>query len=106
MERFDHVVQHCSGQAGINAYPENMVHYEVGVFERSDHTLWRIKISRLADKIAAEEQARSDPVAFEELHHLIARERRFGSRRDGKAEPTGLAVGCGFGQDEELLEVL
>jgi hypothetical protein len=51
------VIDHLSGQTRIDSYPECPVHDGVGDAKVSDNAIGNIAVSRLADQIAAKEQA-------------------------------------------------
>ncbi len=96
MKCFNHIIEHWACQTGIHADPKNLIHDEVCVFQRADHSVWYVSIGRLADEVTSEEQAGGYLMAFKEAHYLVAGKGRFKAQGDGKAEPTGLAIGCRF----------
>ena len=103
---FGDVVEHFSGQAGIHADPEDVVHHEIGVGQLAEDAVFAVLVDGLAKKIAGEHEPRANLLCLERGDELLAREGRILTHPDGKAEPRRVGAGRGLGQDEKLVQCL
>src|ERR1700731_1406689 len=55
-----HEVKHVPCQAGVDADPEHVVHYEIGVRQIADDAIIAAIIRRLPEQVTAEQQSRAD----------------------------------------------
>lgn len=91
-DRLNHPVRHLTGHARIDAYPESVVHDEVGVGQLSDDAVALSRAAHLVkrgmfDEIAGKEVARLYLPAFEKARKVVAREAGVVLDGDEKSEP-------------------
>src|ERR1051326_2556944 len=105
MKDLQHVGEHLASDSGINAYPEEVVHYEIGILERTHHAVADVLIGRLAQQVSGKQESRSDLVLFEIAGYLIAAERRIRAYGERETEPARVGVRRSFGQNEKFFEI-
>ena len=71
-DRRDHEVHHRPREAGVYADPECLIHHAVGVGEVADDADVGAAVGRLAQQVAAEEQARADLAGVQRPDQLVA----------------------------------
>ena len=105
-DRCNHKVDHVVTKPWIDADPEGVVGNDVGIGKRANHPMRKIRVGRLAQQVAAEQEAGADSVVFDVLNQFQSTEGRVGSHRDCKAKPTRIRVGGCLGQDEYVFKLL
>src|ERR1700674_2249812 len=105
MESLHHVIDHRLRDSGIEADPENVVHYKVSVPQIANHAPLNVAIGGLAKQVAAEEQAGGYFSRLKEAHDLAAGCGRILSDSEWKAKPAWVRMRGGLGQDENVVEV-
>ena len=68
--------------------------------------MWKVGISGLAQKVAAEQEPSANAVIFDVLNQLQPFEWCARANSDCKAEPTWIGVGGRLGQDECVFKLL
>ena len=90
MKDFDHVVNHVRRQARKDANPENIIHDEICILKRTDHSMLYVLVCRLAQQVAGKEKARGDFSALKMSNGLVASKGRTWTDTDRKSEPARL----------------
>src|SRR5258708_27336620 len=72
MKSVRHVVDHRLRDARVEADPENVVHYKVGILQLANHAPLYVAIGRLPKQIAAEKQAGGFVLRFHKTPDLFA----------------------------------
>ena len=105
MKNVDDVVEHRFGNLREKAYPEDVVHYQVGIDEAIRDPVFDLSVCRLTDDVAGEQRTRCYFCIFQKAHYIVLGEGSVGPNHDGKTEPARLTVkGC-LGQDKEVFQV-
>lgn len=82
-----HEVEHLWRQAWVYAHPKHIVHHKVAIVQIASDAVLAVLISGLADKIATEEEARSNLVRFQGANQFLSPKGCVFSNSDRETKP-------------------
>src|SRR5581483_10327791 len=98
------IVQHLARDSRIHADPENMVHHEIGVFQRARNSVPDILICGLPRQVAGEQEPRRDLAFLQILDYRMARKRAAWADGDRKPKPARIGAGRRLRKNKKILQ--
>ena len=96
----------CFVKPRINADPEHIVHYEIGVRQAPNHAILAVFVGGLPQQISAKKKPRANLLCLECANQILARKGRILTNSNRKTEPRRIRARCRLGQQQTVLQRL